>query len=308
MAVTIKQYSIAEFEKISNNGIEYTLDPTVIKIIEQISSQVDVVEHSANHRSGVKTPYIKRHGGRTQHDKECTIKITTKDSVIKTDIDMCSDTIRKLLNKITEKTYNTLFPEIIKEFDNVILVNDEYKKKISLLVLSIVSESLFYSHMYAILYTYLLEHYDFLREELDNRVNTFKSWIEEITYFNPDTEYDLFCKNNKENLKRKSVGIFLVNLAKLKVLDNEKICDIIVYLQRNIMETLDEENKAEINVELTEIFGDMVIAGKDFLNSSGLWITIISNINILANKKPKEHKSLTTKAIFKNMDLIDSIG
>ena len=129
----------------------------------------------------------------------------------------------------------------------------------------------------------------------------------EITYYNPDTDYDSFCKNNKDNLKRKSVGVFLVNLAKLKVVNIETVWDIITHLQEIIITNLDEENKSEINVELSEIAGDMIIAGKESLHESILWNTIIGNINILSSKRPKQHKSLSTKAIFKNMDLIDFI-
>ena len=312
MTNTIKKYSIADFDKISKDGIVYTIDLAVLTIIQQICNQVSSPDDEHNPRVDEKrlheTFHVKRHGGRMHHDKEFEIKIGTNQHLIKKDADVCSDTIRKLLNKITTKTYNDLFPTLILEFDKILELQDDDKRIISMLVLSIVSETSFYSDMYAMLYTYLLEHYDFLREEMDNRVNTFKQWVGEITYYNPDTDYDLFCKNNKANLKRKSVGVFLVNLAKLKAVDIETVCDIIAHIQEIIMINLDEENKSEIIVELSEIAGDMIIAGKEILHGSAIWNTIISNINTLSSKRPKEHKSLSTKAIFKNMDLIDFIG
>ena len=312
MTTTNKHYSIADFVKISNDGIVYTIDSSVLNIIQQLSNQVGSHEYARTAKFDEKrsreTFDVKRHGGRTHHDKEFEIKIGTKQQLIKKDTEVHADTIRKLLNKITTKTYNDLFPVLILEFDKILELQDDDKRGISMLVLSIVSETSFYSDMYAMLYTYLLEHYDFLREEMNNRVNTFKQWVGEITYYNPDTDYDLFCKNNKTNLKRKSVGVFLVNLAKLKVVEVETVCDIIVHIQEIIMTNLDEENKSEIIVELSEIAGDMIIAGKKFLHKSKLWNTIIGNINTLSSKRPKEHKSLSTKAIFKNMDLNDVIS
>ena len=312
MTTTLKQYLIADFDKISNEGIVYTLDASVLSIIQQLNNQVSSPDYGNASRVDEKrlheTFHVKRHGGRTHHDKEFDIKISTNQHLIKKDTDLRADTIRKLLNKITSKTYNELFPALILEFDKILELQDDDKRGISMLVLSIVSETSFYSDMYAMLYTYLLEHYDFLREEMNNRVNTFKQWVGEITYYNPDTDYDLFCNNNKTNLKRKSVGVFLVNLAKLKVVEVETVCDIIVHIQEIIMTNLDEENKSEIIVELSEIAGDMIIAGKKFLHKSKLWNTIIGNINTLSSKKPKEHRSLSTKAIFKNMDLRDFIG
>ena len=221
MTNTLKQYLIADFDKISNEGIVYTLDASVLSIIQQLNNQVSSPDYGNASRVDEKrlheTFHVKRHGGRTHHDKEFDIKICTNQHLIKKDTDLRADTIRKLLNKITTKTYNDLFPTLILEFDKILELQDDDKRIISMLVLSIVSETAFYSDMYAMLYAYLLDHYDFLREEMDNRVNTFKQWAGEITYYNPDTDYDLFCKNNKANLKRKSVGVFLVNLAKLKV-------------------------------------------------------------------------------------------
>ena len=312
MTNIVKQYSLADFDKISNEGIVYTLDPSVLNIIQQLGNQLGLPDHGNVPRVDDKrlheTFHVKRHGGRTHHDKEFDIKIGTHQHLIKKDTDVYSDTIRKLLNKITSKTYNDLFPALILEFDKINELHYDDKRPISVLVLSIVSETSFYSDMYAMLYTYLLDHYDFLREEMDNRINTFKQWVGEITYYNPDTDYDSFCKNNKANLKRKSVGVFLINLAKLNAIDVETVCDIIAHIQELIMTNLDEENKSEIIVELSEIAGDMIIAGKEFLHASNLWNTIISNINILSSKRPKEHKSLSTKTIFKNMDLVDFIG
>ena len=311
MTFVSRQYSLADFDKIANNGIKYTLDTSVINIIQELSNQVGAPEY-------VRTPQfdekpasdslaVKRYGRHVRQDKECDIKFgVMTQRPVKEGINIYTDTIRKLLNKITTKTYNDLFPSLIQELDKIVELQDDYKATISSLVLSIVSETSFYSDMYASLYTSLLEKYEFLWKELDSRVVTFKKSIEEITYYSPDTEYDAFCKNNKENMKRKSIGIFLVNLVKMRVINVETVCEIIESIQYNIIGKLDDENKSEILVEMSEIAGDMIIAGKTFLNVSKNWGNIISNVKSLSSMKTKDHKSLSNKVIFKNMDVLDN--
>ena len=313
MTFVSRQYSLADFDKIANDGIKYTLDTSVINIIQELSNQVGAPEY-------VRTPQfdekpandslaVKRYGRQVRQDKECDIKFgVMPQRPVKEGINIYTDTIRKLLNKITTKTYNDLFPSLIQELDKIVELQDDYKATISSLVLSIVSETSFYSDMYASLYASLLKKYEFLWKELNSRVITFGKSIEEITYYSPDTEYDAFCKNNKENLKRKSTGIFLVNLAKLEVVNIEIVCEIIGSIQNNIIENLDQENKSEIIVEMSEIAGDMIIAGKTFLNVSEKWSNIISNVESLSSMKTKDHKSLSNKTIFKSMDVLDFIG
>lgn len=312
MTFVSRHYSLADFDKIANDGIKYTLDTSVINIIQELSNQVGAPEY-------VRTPQfdekpandslaIKRYGRQqARQDKDCDIKFATAPQRPNKDgVNVYTDIIRKLLNKITTKTYAELFPTLIQELDKIVDIQDDYKTTISSLVLSIVSETSFYSDMYASLYASLLEKYEFLWKELDARVVTFKKSIEEITYYSPDTEYDAFCKNNKENLKRKSIGIFLVNLVKMKVINVETVCEIIESIQNNIIGKLDDENKSEILVEMSEIAGDMIITGKTFLNVSNNWGNIISNVKSLSNMKTKDHKSLSNKVIFKNMDVLDN--
>ena len=145
MTNTLKQYLIADFDKISNEGIVYTLDASVLSIIQQLNNQVSSPDYGNASRVDEKrlheTFHVKRHGGRTHHDKEFDIKICTNQHLIKKDTDLRADTIRKLLNKITTKTYNDLFPTLILEFDKILELQDDDKRIISMLVLSIVSET-----------------------------------------------------------------------------------------------------------------------------------------------------------------------
>lgn len=307
MTFVSRQYSLADFYKITNDGIKYTLDTTVINIIQELTNQVGAPEYVRTPQFDENTSnHVKRYG---RHVRQDNTKIgVIPERPLKEGVNIYMDTIRKLLNKITTKTYSELFPTLIEELDKIVVLQEEYKTTISTLVLSIVSETSFYSVMYAELYASLLERYEFLRKELDIRVVTFKKSIDEISYYSPDTEYDAFCKNNKENLKRKSIGIFLVNLVKLKAINVEQVCELIEYIQNNINEKIDDKTKTEIITEMSEISGDMIIAGKTILNVSKKWKNVINNVKSLSNMNTSDHKSLSNKTIFKCMDVLDIIG
>ena len=305
MTFVSRQYSLEDFNKILTDGIEYTLDASVITILHQISTQVGSPEYIRTPQFDEKrTGDVKRHGKRTTHDKDININFSAHQTPKKLTAD---DTIRKLLNKITTKTYTDLFITLTEELDKIAESSDEYKATISSLIFTIVSETSFYSDMYAGLYASLYEKYEFLRKEIENRIDVFSKSIDTITYHNPDTDYDAFCKNNKENLKRKSIGIFLVNLVKHKIIDNDIVCEIIETIQNKLIDMLDAENKSEIVVELSEISCDMIVSGKDILLLRDKFKNIIRNVRNLSNMNTKQHKSLSNKTIFKNMDTNDCV-
>lgn len=311
MSTTIKTYSLSDFNRFANSDIVYTLPPDVIHIIEELSKQVGSPEY-------VRTPNfdelrsnnsseIKRFGRNPRQNitVDTNFNITRPSKPV--DPDNYNDKIRKVLNKITTKTYNELFPLLIEIMDKIVDLTDEYKKTVSSLILTIVSETAFYSDMYASLYSILYEKYAFLHEALDDRIQSFIASIDEITYYNPDTEYDDFCKNNKDNVKRKSVGNFLVNLTKKHIIDIGVVCEIIETIQNKLIDKLDDENKSEIVVEMSEIAGDMIVTGKDILTSCDNYKTISGNVKKLSTMKTKDHKSLSNKTVFKNMDVCDAI-
>lgn len=308
------RYSLADFENIINNGIEYTLEHHVINIIQQLADQVGAPEYvrtpqfSRNDVTSSSRPSRKDRQSTQDENSGMSTHFMTSNRPKSEGIDVSIDLIRKILNKITAKTYTELFPTLLEELDKLSSLNDDEMTKIGGLILSIVGETSFYSDMYAKLYAILHTKYPFLRNTLSGLIGSFKHHIEEITYCNPDINYDVFCKNNKENIRRKSIAVFFVNLVKEGIVGIEQVCDIIEYIQKNIASKLNIENHREIIDELSEISGDMIIAGKDILTISERWENIVEFAETISKMKVKDHQSLSTKAIFKHMDVLDAIN
>lgn len=298
----LKRYYLADYEKIINASINYTLENSVINIIQELSEQVGAPGY-------VKTPHFTNniHNKDNRVYQNEILKFETTHKLKSEGIDISIDLIRKLLNKITVTTYNDLFPLLLDELNKFSSFSDEENSKLGKIIFSFVSETPFYSELYAKLFSELYIKYPFLKNELTNKICLFNQSINEITYYNPDINYDAFCKNNKENTRRKSIAVFFVNLAKEKIIEIDKVYDIIIMIQDSITSKLNQDSAKEIIDELSEISGDMILSGKDFINNGDRWKKIVLFVETISKMKVKQHKSLSNKAIFKHMDVIDAI-
>ena len=68
---------------------------------------------------------------------------------------------------------------------------------------------------------------------------------------------------------------------------------------------MNEDNKTEIIQELGEIYGNMIIQGKENLVKHENWHKIYDNIKLICSYKIKDYKSLSNKFKFKSMDILD---
>ena len=157
--------------------------------------------------------------------------------------------------------------------------------------------------------------YGFLRALFDAKLSSFSTQFETIQYTSPDTDYDRFCENNKVNECRRSQSLFLVNLALNGFIRKLSVARILRQLLETVMNTVNRSEKKNEIDELTEnvaiLFNKTIIEGaeddsdyeEDELEISGN--TIVETITLLAKSKVKDYKSLTNKAVFKYMDLVE---
>jgi hypothetical protein len=244
-------------------------------------------------------------------------------------IDSSIDQIRKSLNKMTDKTYDTLIIQIVGEIDKIISLSGKDRepeetpeiemteelmgdlKRIGNSIFDIASGNGFYSKMYANLYNELMGKYDFMRVIFDKNVDEMNGIFKNIEYCDPSVDYDKFCDNNKKNEKRRSLSLFYIHLMNLGIITTSKMLGIIRELQDTIISLIDEQGKQSIVEELSEIVFIMV---KNSINNKKssvyesmplLWTPIIDNIRSLSTMKAKAKPSISSKTIFKHLDILD---
>jgi predicted metal-dependent hydrolase len=147
-----------------------------------------------------------------------------------------------------------------------------------------------------------------MKTSIENMIGIYN----DIQYVDPNENYDLYCDNNKINEKRRSVTQFYVNLSKNGLVPKENIAKVLVELLKKILRKIEEPNNKNEVDELVENI--VILYNKDILDNINedddeLMINdenMTDIIEHIANSNIKNYKSLTSKTIFKFMDLIDT--
>ena len=247
-------------------------------------------------------------------------KMMTKEGIEK---DM--NEIRISLNKISNKNYDTHRDTILSLVDN--FIEDAMAKemaaeeaglgetgpeadalgnirKIAQFIFDIASSNKFYGEIYADLYKELVSKFVVFRTILNEMVFTYKDSINTLRYVDSNVDYDAYCEYNKINEKRRASASFLVLLTTRTVLDPSILVELILHFQSVFTMYISEENRTNEVDEITELLFILITMGKDLLSQHPEWEAIILPGVVMASKlKAKEQKSLSSRAVFKYMDL-----
>ncbi len=321
---TLIKYSLTDFNKIKNDGFEYNLSPDVIKIIQELAEQVGAPEY-------VKTPVFEKKQERTINrsnfhknnkskeisDDEWNIVRNFQATTLakKEGIDVYISEIRKRLNKITDKTFDKLRNEIVGEMEHIVDEFDSSKpevkvelNKIGDAVFAIASSNSFYSEMYAEIFKQLMDNFQFMKEIFETNFEKFNgSLFKNVEYVDPNLDYDKFCENNKKNEQRRAICLFYVNLMNKEVIEPNYLINMINELQEYINKLISEPGNKNIVDELSEVLGILITKSHETLSSESGWDDIVENVKTIAEMKNGSQPSITNKAIFKHMDIIDML-
>ena len=326
MTAKIIRYTLEDFNNLIFNGFNYELPSETLKIISELSLEVGSPSY-------VKTPIFQKRensvkveiGGNFKKKKGKNMEINDNDweslrtfqtTKIEERVGINSeiDNIRSHLNKLSDKNYIDIRNKIMEIIDNVVSNNGSAEDigRVSSTIFEIASTNRFYSKMYAELYSDIITKYEFMKDVFKDSLSQFSELFNVIEYVDPLVNYDKFCKINKDNEKRKALGVFFINLSLNGIIPNLTIINITRNLLFQIYSFISQENKKNEVDELTENIA--LFYKKDFYedddDDSAEYelidgFTISEIIKQLAHSKVKDYKSLTNKAIFKFMDMID---
>jgi hypothetical protein len=148
-----------------------------------------------------------------------------------------------------------------------------------------------------------------MKDIFETNLQSFLTLFDVIETADADKEYDKFCKINKDNEKRKALGLFIVNLTINKIIVPAKLFEITFGLLNQIVIFSKQENRKTEVDEMTEnvaILYNPELFKKCELQIDGKGFTDI--ISTFAQTKAKTLPSLSNKAIFKYMDLRDLLA
>jgi len=326
-------YSLEFFNNSIYNGFNYTIDEHTMQTISTLSLEVGAPNY-------VKTPIFQKNEGRAMSDPQTNnndksynnkkrrnnkhLEISDSDwnavqSFKATKIEHNEgivgkiDLIRSSLNKLSDKNYEsqkTTILDIIRELTES-STSIEEMLQVAGTLFEIASNNRFYSVLYANLYTEILNQFEVMREPFERNLAQFSELFETIEYVEPEVNYDKFCKNNKDNEKRKSLSAFFVNLMNNQVISSGIIYKITRNLVSKIYDCISLKDNKNVVDELAENIA--ILYKSDMYQGDTLGVryepidnkTITEVITMIATSNVKEYQSLTKKTIFKFMDLLD---
>jgi len=315
------QYTINDFKNFMFDECLFKLSDETMSIIQAIADQVGDPEY-------IKTPnFPTRDGGKKKMTSNVASSILDENwkaarnfhvtTIIKKEgIYALIDAIRKHLNKMTNKTYDTIKNNIIDELKkmvegvgNEVNTNEEEWDKLGNTLFDIASGNSFYSEMYAKLYKELMDLFPFMTNIFKKNFDVFSSVFKTVEYIDPETDYDKFCDINKTNEKRRALSLFYINLMKNNVIESDKIIHIILELNEYMFRLMDEKNNKNVVEELSEVVSIMITKGYKHteLKKHPKWKDVVKQIGTITVLKSTSKPSLSNKTIFKYMDMMDIV-
>ena len=294
-----RQYNLNDFNSILFDNFQYKLEDSTYEVINQLTSILGiklVVEKKDFSKSKPRTPVKTEEQWEHMKPFKATVIENNEGSM---------NEIRICLNKISSKNYDTNKLRIIKLMDSL-TENPIELEKIANNIFDIASTNKFFSEIYAELYKCLIERFPIFREVLNTFLEKYTLSIKDIQYVDQKDNYDAFCKYNRMNDSIKATSVFIVNLVKKGVLDKQLLLKLIIEIQGFLFEYIDTDNKVNEVDEMTENIFLLVSESHSMMKINELWKSeIINTIQQLSILKPKEKKSLSSRAIFKYMDIMD---
>lgn len=326
----IIRYDKTQINNIIKNSINCELSDEVVNIIDKLTKMVGDPEYIKTPQfektyNSDKREYGDRRDNRDHRDHKdrynkfkkntdmdnfnIASSFETREIKKKEGADQYIDIIRKYLNKMTDKTYPTLKDKILETLDLLVKIAEEDElNKISETLFNIMSNNIFFSAMYANLYGDLLKKYDFMKSKMDTSLENYKQLITDIKYVDSVSDYDKFCENNKVNENNRAILLFYVNLMREEVIEKETILEIITFIYDRFFEYMEETNRKNEVEELSELLYLLIKNSHEKLIQCEAWEKINSNIEYISKLKAKDKPSISNKAIFKHMDIIDEFN
>jgi hypothetical protein len=339
-------YTIADYNDIITNKFDYVLPEDVISRIQTLDKLVNVVDSPTNiiekpvfKKSNYKT-VEQRHDFRSssssssnsfskttttadkntaEYDRKTwkqppAIPFIVNKIEVKEGIEKKINEIRVALNKLSNKNMETQKTAIVGWIEQVLNEDaediDENMKKIVNLIFNIASTNKFFSEIYADLYKELTALYSQFETNIIHIIDNYKQTLETIQHIDPNVNYDGYCDVVKINDKRKSIATFIVNLTKKSVLADKDIISIISYLQDMIFKYIAEPNRTNEVEEITENLAIFIMDSKSICEKSQEWESSIIPRTVELSKAKKSginYPSISNRAVFKYMDILDKI-
>ena len=294
------KYTIQDFQRVLKNMTYMKLDENILTILSKIESEITIYDKE-------KITYYKNKKSNNDTFQWQSIKNFQKTTILKNAGDY---DITNILNKITDKNYEIQKKQL---FDIIINIsaNDNSEKDIHIIyniIIDIVKNNIFLSLIYAKLSKEIFEINKYFYKKIIEDGKILSDYLlskteisnDESILHKKDKDYDILCKHNKNNDKKKSILLFFVNIFK----NDEDNLYILMNILDKIFETFEtniyKEEEKQNNEEICELIFIILSNVKEIYEKYENKLFLISKYKI------KNAPGMSNKILFKLMDILDN--
>lgn len=276
----VTTYSVEFFDKYESNFI---LPNDVVLSIDTLRESIVPIERKGDKK-------IKKSNSDGNWETMRTFKATKINNEDKEKNDL-----RNILNKMSKANLS----ENIEKVKTMLLSQNENELKESVeLIIQICCSNNFFTELYAKLYVDVHTITPLFEAEIIKYYEKYKCNMQNIMYVDPNGDYDAYCKYNKNNDLQKSTLLFFILLGKENCFGyTDEIEELLFSLINDNMISENKKNEVEELVENLYIYfsnnKDRIPVKKEHIESICV--------------KTDEKKSLSSRAKFRCMDIVDII-
>ena len=298
-SIEVLKYDLTFFDDVKKTS-SYVITDDTIKLIQELGNKLTILNKANNF-------FEKKHSNKKlSTDNWNNVKNFKPTTFVKKEgLDKNINIIRINLNKITNKNYDILSVRILDEIDIIHENNVEHFKTIKKLFIDTVCNVNIYSEIYVMLYRSIIEKYDKSLFNINNDYTILKGELLNIKLIDSKMNYDDFCKNNKNNERKRNLSLFYVNLMKQELFPKEDIINLILDNQTYNFNMINDINNSVVVDEICENLFILIKNALDYIKDDDKYSIIYNNVVSITKLKKSENNSLTTKSKFKHMDLMD---
>jgi hypothetical protein len=332
---TKSKYTLDQVNAILFAGFDYTISEDTINMLNflttQIGSNAFITSNTYQKKEkivisdsdqGFKMDKRKKKGNKSMEvfteDWDTIRSFQATKFEQKNGIDALIEKLKLSMSKLTKDKYLLIkeqIMEVLNEISELQPDTDILTETIGNIMFDIVLSNKTLLKLYSELYTDLIGNYLWLRQSIDNYFIKYIDLFKDMIYFDPDIDYDKFCDMNVINEKRKLTSQLFIYLALNGCLSKNTLYEYLVLLLKMMSEYIYQPNKKfevdEITENIAILFNKDIIRfvedsddyDEDLYIINGL--SIMELITVFAKSKAKDYKSLSNKAIFKCMDLVE---
>lgn len=279
-------YPLSIFENVATTGFDYRLPHDVIECLTRIHAKC----------SNAPSPYKILRFNKLIFQATKPILHSTKTTGSNTDgVDIDHHTEMLLvLNKISNKTYLDSIDTIVGLFKTA---PESVADTLDAAVLNVFTTNRFYVGLYADVFSLCVQHRPSLLTCLDRQFGVFIETLSNIETVDPNVDYDLFCMNNVKHEKQKAMSAFIVKITQNGIVSSSYITRLVEVLLLFINQHIQSSQHAYVVDELIEHV--VIVYTKDYLSEYH-----IQQIKQITLYKPKQFPGLSSRSIFKLMDIV----